>query len=76
MGCALRDLLTDEVQRSIQNIIDHSRKSLEALRRGDQEMMSRLDKELEMTLGEKERLLGALRQHQQEHGCGVNPISE
>jgi hypothetical protein len=29
-----------------------------------------IDKEIENTLGEKERALGALREHQREHGCG------
>jgi hypothetical protein len=28
-----------------------------------------LDRELELAIGEKERLFGALRQHREEHGC-------
>ena len=29
----------------------------------------RLDKQLELTVGLKERSIGALRQHEKEHGC-------
>ena len=28
-----------------------------------------VDKEIELELGEKERALGALRQHREDHGC-------
>ena len=28
-----------------------------------------MDRELELTVGEKERTIGAVRQHIQEHGC-------
>jgi Zn-finger domain-containing protein len=28
-----------------------------------------LDKELELLMGEKERVVGALREHDEEHGC-------
>jgi len=37
--------------------------------RGDSEKYLHLDKELELTFGEKERAVGALRQHIKEHKC-------
>lgn len=74
MECARRDELTEKSQKAIQKIIDISQRSRAALGLGDESLMRQLDQELEMTMGEKERALGALRQHQQEHGCGVKPI--
>jgi hypothetical protein len=42
---------------------------LELFRSGDSEKYVHLDKELELTVGEKERAVGALRQHLREHKC-------
>ena len=42
---------------------------LELFRSGDSGKYTRLDKELELTVGEKERAVGALRQHVREHKC-------
>ena len=36
---------------------------------GVSERFMRLDKELELAMGEKERFVGALREHDVEHGC-------
>jgi hypothetical protein len=40
-----------------------------AIREGSEERIMAVDQRIELTLGEKERALGALRQHRQEHGC-------
>jgi hypothetical protein len=40
---------------------------LEAFRSNDQAQFMRLDKELELSIGAKERAIGALRQHGKEH---------
>jgi hypothetical protein len=41
----------------------------EALRSGDQQLIMEIDKQIENVIGEKERGMGALRQHRAEHGC-------
>jgi hypothetical protein len=41
---------------------------LAAFRRRDDSTFMRLDKELELTIGLKERTIGALREHRREHG--------
>lgn len=33
----------------------------------------RFDKEVELLMGEKERAVGALREHDEEHGCQIDP---
>jgi hypothetical protein len=40
----------------------------EAFKAGDMDRFTRLDKELENTVGRKERCIGALREHRREHG--------
>jgi hypothetical protein len=42
---------------------------LELFRSGESDKYMHLDKELELTVGEKERAVGALRQHVKEHRC-------
>lgn len=46
-----------------------STQQLEAFDRYDDEKFANFDRELENTVGEKERAIGALRQHAAEHGC-------
>ena len=41
----------------------------ERFRLGDESEFVRLDKEIELIVGEKERAIGALRQHSKEHRC-------
>jgi hypothetical protein len=36
---------------------------------GDEPKMDAVDQEIENVLGEKERAIGALKQHRTEHGC-------
>jgi hypothetical protein len=43
--------------------------SIQALRDNDDAVLQRLDNEVELAMGEKERLIGALRQHGKDHGC-------
>jgi hypothetical protein len=50
--------------------IDHiNRGQMKALMEADDELLMTLDKELELTFGEKERAFGALFRHREEHGC-------
>jgi hypothetical protein len=74
MLCARRDELTFQAEEMIRRIIEHSKGAAEALHRHDYAALVQLDRDLETALGEKERALGALREHQLTHGCGVLPI--
>ena len=55
---------TDEVLTKIREITS---RQLEALRANDFKQLMLLDKQLELTVGEKERLFGANREHEQSH---------
>jgi hypothetical protein len=61
------------LQMDVNTILEKLRQitqdQLQAFRSKDEGTFMRLDKELELTLGEKERSIGALRQHVQEHKC-------
>jgi hypothetical protein len=67
--CAEREALQDEGRRQLQRVLDIANQQIEALRAGDQKELIDLDKTLEISFGDKERALGALRQHLKEHGC-------
>ena len=61
--------LESEVENVLGNLAQTTTLQLELFRAGDMGNWKRLDKELELTVGEKERTIGALRQHIREHGC-------
>ena len=42
---------------------------LDAFRANDRNSFTRLDKDLETSVGRKERIVGAIRQHVKEHQC-------
>lgn len=69
MNCPERDRLQLEADQVLQQIIDITKRQIDALHDGDQARLLALDKRLETTFGEKERAFGALRQHTKEHGC-------
>ncbi len=69
MDCARRDELAAESQQALEQIIQITIQAREALRQGNQAEMLRTDRALELALGEKERLIGALREHKTQHGC-------
>jgi hypothetical protein len=46
-----------------------ARREGDAIQSRDDADILAIDKEIETTLGDKERALGALRQHRAEHGC-------
>ena len=58
-----------EVENILGNLAQVSTLLLELFRSKDFSAVRRLDKELELTVGEKERCIGALHQHIKEHGC-------
>jgi hypothetical protein len=61
--------LESEVSSVLQKLTEITSAQLAAFQENDPGKVMRLDKELELTIGEKERCLGALRQHVKEHRC-------
>ena len=61
--------LQHELQLTLQMLSELTKAMLEAFRANDRSAFSRLDKELETSVGRKERIVGALRQHIKEHKC-------
>jgi hypothetical protein len=67
--CQERDRLYSEAENVLGNLAQVSTLLLELLRSKQLKAVHRLDKDLELTVGAKERCLGALQQHIKEHGC-------
>ena len=61
--------LQQELQLTLQTLSDLTKAMLDAFRGNDRNAFARLDKELETTVGRKERVVGALRQHVKDHQC-------
>ena len=61
--------LRSEVENVLGNLAQVTTLLLELFRKDESEQYKHLDKELELTVGEKERAVGALRQHVREHKC-------
>jgi len=61
--------LRSEVEGVLGNLPQVTMLLLELFRSEESEKYQHLDKELELTVGEKERAVGALRQHIREHKC-------
>ena len=59
----------EKVQSTLITLAKIAREQSEALGRSDNAAVDTLDKQLENTLGTKERLLGAYNQHVADHGC-------
>jgi ATP-dependent Clp protease ATP-binding subunit ClpA len=61
--------LRSEVENVLGNLAQVTTLLLELFRNDESERYQHLDKELELTVGEKERAVGALRQHIKDHRC-------
>ena len=68
-SCPEYSRLEQEVRSVVQSITLITSASLEAFQAGDDEKFKRLDQELEKAVGQKERCVGALKQHAKDHGC-------
>jgi hypothetical protein len=68
-ACLVKLRLLDETEKILERITELAAAQVTAVREPDQTRMMSMDKELELRVGEKERLFGALRQHCSEHGC-------
>jgi putative methionine-R-sulfoxide reductase with GAF domain len=67
--CPAYERLHSEAENVLGNLAQVTTLLLELFRSSDWNGVHRLDKELELTVGEKERCIGALRQHLKEHNC-------
>ena len=69
MICPVREDLTTKADVVLKQIAELLERQIRALAANDQDKLLKLDKELELAFGDKERAFGALRQHKIEHGC-------
>jgi hypothetical protein len=68
-SCAEYDRLHGDVESVLGNLAQVITLLLEMFRSKELGAVHRLDKQLELSVGEKERCIGALRQHVREHKC-------
>ncbi|HJT88833.1 MAG TPA: hypothetical protein VJ732_13280 [Bryobacteraceae bacterium] len=68
-ACLEQQRLIDVVLGHLTRISELSRATGDALSNRNENLARALDKQVETEIGAKERALGALRQHRQEHGC-------
>lgn len=67
--CAEYDRLAAQVAQILTRLSQLTTQQAELLQSGDFHGCKMLDREVELTLGEKERGIGALGQHMTEHRC-------
>jgi hypothetical protein len=68
-SCPQRSKLAAALDEILGHLVNLTRSQREAFQRRDEAEFGRLDRELENAIGEKERRVGALNQHEREHGC-------
>jgi hypothetical protein len=61
--------LENETSKILGKLVELTSTQREGFVRRDYDEFMKLDKELELTIGLKERTIGALRQHSKEHQC-------
>jgi hypothetical protein len=67
--CLKQQELIGLVQQHLHVIADLSRATIEAVGSRNEKLTRELDRQVEAEIGAKERAMGALRQHREEHGC-------
>ncbi len=67
--CPEYEHLVSELDEILKQLVDKAILQLEVFRSRKPGEFMRIDKELELLLGEKERRVGALQQHAREHAC-------
>ncbi len=67
--CPEQKRLVEVVQQHLIRIAALSRAMAKAMSNRNENLTRELDKEIENEIGAKQRALGALRQHREEHGC-------
>jgi hypothetical protein len=69
MKCEKYNELAQKVESVLQRLVDITEAQREAFVEQNHSRFAHLDRELELTVGEKERVIGAFREHQKEHEC-------
>ncbi len=67
--CPRQHELREAVNAILARIDQLNQGQMEALKAHDDQRLMQLDKQMELTFGEKERSFGALFEHRKEHGC-------
>jgi len=67
--CQRQEELAAEVQRHLQRLIELAHAETQAVAVRAENLMMELDKQIERTIGQKERAMGALCAHRHDHGC-------
>jgi len=67
--CEKHEELLEQVQKILQRLQELSGRQVTSIDSGVSERFMSRDREMELAMGEKERLVGALREHDEEHGC-------
>ena len=67
--CPEYDKLRAEVEEILKDLAEKVTFLLEVFRSKDPAAFARIDEELELLVGRKERAVGALRQHVKDHNC-------
>lgn len=68
-ACTRQQELIGEVVSRLQRLVELPHAESKALQKGRDESWKKIDQEIEMVMGEKERCIGALNEHRSEHGC-------
>jgi hypothetical protein len=67
--CATRAALTRQVDDVVARVVELIYRRSAAIEYGHENTVMVIDRQIEHSLGEKERAIGALLQHRKEHGC-------
>jgi hypothetical protein len=67
--CLKQQELIGRVQQHLCLIAELTRATADAVGSRNENLTRELDRQVEAEIGAKERALGALRQHREEHGC-------
>lgn len=67
--CAKHAKLLQQAQEVLERIRKLTTKQVPCIVEGVNQRFLQMDRELELAMGEKERAVGALREHDKEHGC-------
>lgn len=74
--CEVHDRLNREAHEHLKKLAELVHAQIEAFEQEDHERFMDLDRKVENALGEKERMIGALRQHDEEHECQPSTIPD
>jgi hypothetical protein len=69
MKCEKSNRLTGKIEAVHQRLLEIIHAQRAAFLERNYSKLSELDEELELTVGEKGRMIDTFREHQEEHGC-------